>query len=85
METEKPEENGIDARIRVIRGISVMLDFDLAALYGVTTSALLQAMKRNQKRFPQDFVFQLTNHELTNLRSASRRDALKRSGANRVR
>ena len=46
-----------------------MLDTDLAALYEVTTGALLQAMKRNQKRFSRDFVFQLTNQELTNLRS----------------
>ena len=69
MVPNEAEGSGIEARILVLRGLSVILDSDLAALYEVTTSALLQAMKRNKKRFPQDFVFQLTNQELTNLRS----------------
>ena len=69
MESEKLESAGIDSRIFLVRGVSVMLDSDLAALYGVTTSALLQGMKRNRKRFPRDFVFQLTNQDVTNLRS----------------
>jgi DNA-binding PadR family transcriptional regulator len=46
-----------------------MLDTDLAALYGVTPGALLQAVKRNRNRFPNDFVFQLSNQELANLKS----------------
>lgn len=50
-------------RILVIRGERVMIDADLAELYGVTTKALNQAVKRNQIRFPQDFVFQLTAKE----------------------
>jgi hypothetical protein len=56
-------------RIRSIRGHKVMLASDLAALYGVETRALVQAVKRNLDRFPQDFAFQLTEQELTSLRS----------------
>lgn len=52
-----------------IRGQKVMLDFDLAALYGVETRVLNQAVKRNKGRFPKDFMFQLTRQELTNLKS----------------
>jgi len=52
-----------------IRGEKVMLDADLAMLYGVQTRALLQALKRNRGRFPADFVFQLTSDELARLRS----------------
>jgi hypothetical protein len=46
-----------------------MLDSDLAALYGVATGVLLQAVRRNRKRFPADFMFPLTDQEFTNLRS----------------
>jgi len=46
-----------------------MLDSDLAALYGVATGVLLQAVRRNRKRFPSDFMFALTDQEFTNLRS----------------
>lgn len=53
----------IQNRIYEIRGERVMLDFDLAALYGVETKALNQAVKRNSKRFPPDFMFQLTAEE----------------------
>ncbi|MBV6416548.1 MAG: hypothetical protein CMLOHMNK_01142 [Steroidobacteraceae bacterium] len=59
----------IDTRILTLRGASVLLDSDLAALYGVPTKALLQAVRRNVKRFPEDFAFQLTNHEVSILRS----------------
>ena len=58
-----------DSCIRVIRGVAVMLDIDLASLYGVTPKQLLQAMRRNRNRFPPDFVFQLTNQEFARLRS----------------
>ncbi|MEK9133561.1 MAG: ORF6N domain-containing protein, partial [Pseudomonadota bacterium] len=50
-------EQGVDARIVNIRGHRVMLDADLAALYGVPTKALVQAVKRNPGRFPPDFMF----------------------------
>ena len=52
-----------------IRGKRVMLDFDLARLYHVETKALNQAVKRNIKRFPPDFMFQLTTEEVRNNRS----------------
>jgi hypothetical protein len=55
--------------IRWIRAEKVMLDFDLAGLYGVTTKVLNQAVKRNRERFPYDFMFQLTPDEMANLRS----------------
>ena len=61
----------IERRIRVLRGHRVMLDADLAALYGVATSALVQAVKRNSARFPADFMFQLNAVEFAMLRSQS--------------
>jgi hypothetical protein len=53
----------IEPRILAIRGQRVMLDADLAGLYGTTTKALNQAVKRNLQRFPQDFTFELTAAE----------------------
>ncbi|GHU33983.1 hypothetical protein AGMMS50256_26990 [Betaproteobacteria bacterium] len=53
----------IEPRILVIRGQKVMIDADLAELYGVPTKALNQAVKRNSERFPSDFMFQLTIEE----------------------
>lgn len=58
----------IESRIYTIRGERIMLDFDLAALYEVETRVLNQAVKRNEKRFPDDFMFQLTKHEIEILR-----------------
>lgn len=55
--------------ILLIRGHKVILDEDLAALYGVETRALNQAVKRNPARFPEDFMFQLTAEEAASLRS----------------
>src|SRR5438876_314177 len=55
--------------IFVLRDQKVILGQDLAALYGVTVGVLTQAMKRNTKRFPKDFVFQVTAEELRNLKS----------------
>lgn len=55
--------------IYVIRGHNVMLDSDLAGLYGVPTKVLLQAVRRNIERFPEDFMFQLTASEFEILRS----------------
>lgn len=59
----------IERRILLIRGHRVMLDADLAVLYGVKTKVLLQAVRRNRERFPPDFMFQLTSKEFTHLRS----------------
>jgi len=55
--------------ILVIRGHKVLLDADLARLYGVSTGRLMEQVKRNRSRFPQDFLFQITDQELANLRS----------------
>ena len=54
----------IERAILIVRGHKVMLDADLAALYGVETRVLVQAVKRNFERFPKDFMFQMTNQEL---------------------
>jgi hypothetical protein len=59
----------IHQKIYELRGQKVMLDFDLAELYEVPTGALNQAVKRNLKRFPDDFMFQLTREEYNTLRS----------------
>ncbi|MFA6431317.1 MAG: ORF6N domain-containing protein [Candidatus Margulisiibacteriota bacterium] len=61
-----PEER-IERRILVIRGQKVMLDRDLAELYGVSTKRLNEQVKRNIRRFPADFMFQLTKSELIEL------------------
>ncbi|MCX6077146.1 MAG: ORF6N domain-containing protein, partial [Campylobacterales bacterium] len=59
----------IKSKIYTIRNTQVMLDRDLAELYGVETKVFNQAIKRNIKRFPKDFMFQLTKDELNNWRS----------------
>ena len=59
----------IQSKIYVIRGQRVMLDFDLAAMYGVETRVLNQSVKRNIERFPEDFMFQLTKGEFDILKS----------------
>ena len=53
----------IDRAILIIRGIKVMIDSDLAEIYGVKTSRLNEQVKRNLERFPKDFMFQLTDEE----------------------
>jgi len=57
----------IEAKILLIRGQKVMLDRDLAELYGVTTGNLNKAVRRNTERFPEDFMFQLTKEEFDDL------------------
>ena len=57
----------IESLIHTIRGQKVMLDFDLAMLYGTETKALNQAVKRNTERFPDDFIFQLSKQEMQEL------------------
>src|SRR5688572_16859441 len=59
----------ITSAILMIRGHKVMLDSDLAQLYEVETRALVQAVRRNPDRFPDDFMFQLTKEEFNDLRS----------------
>ncbi|MBM4156437.1 MAG: ORF6N domain-containing protein [Lentisphaerae bacterium] len=59
----------IESRILLLRGQKVMLDRDLAVLYGIPTKALKQAVRRNRDRFPEDFMFVLTLQEDAILRS----------------
>ena len=63
------KQQDIENLIYVIRGTQVMLDSDLAMLYGVETKALNQAVKRNINRFPDDFMFQLSREEAIGSRS----------------
>ena len=69
--TEAGLDLAIERRIYTIRGERVMLDSDLAALYGVETKALNRAVMRNQDRFPPDFAFRLTAEEASYLRYQS--------------
>ena len=66
---DKDELLVIQSKIYEIRGQKVMLDRDLAEMYGVLTKVLNQAVKRNPDRFPEDFMFQLTNEETQNWKS----------------
>ena len=59
----------VATKILLVRGKKVMLDRDLAELYGVSVKVLNQAVRRNKKRFPEDFMYQLTRQEFTNLKS----------------
>ncbi|MFZ9582903.1 MAG: ORF6N domain-containing protein, partial [Crocinitomicaceae bacterium] len=63
----EPEQ--IKNNILKIRGIKVILDFELAKLYEVETRVLKQAVRRNIERFPHDFMFELTENEIQNLTS----------------
>ena len=62
-------EDRIVSKIYLIRGNKVMIDRDLAELYGVETRVLNQAVKRNEKRFPQDFMFQMSIEEMVDWKS----------------
>ena len=68
-ENELVSVEDIQNRIYTIRGVQVMLDEDLSALYGVETKVLNQAVKRNRERFPVEFMFQLNESEMKILRS----------------
>jgi len=61
----------IEHRIYIVRGLKVMIDADLAALYQVETRAVIQAVRRNPDQFPKDFMVQLTAEEFQHLRSQS--------------
>ncbi|MCX5723757.1 MAG: ORF6N domain-containing protein [Nitrospirae bacterium] len=71
MSSRKPAlvRESLESLIFVVRSQRVILDADLARLYGVTTKVFNQAVKRNVSRFPKDFAFQLTTAEVTSLRS----------------
>lgn len=67
-ESSAPSQlDNVESAIYLIRGQRVMLDSDLAAIYGTSTMRLNEQFRRNRKRFPKDFAFQLTRKEFTNL------------------
>ncbi len=72
----------IEDKIYIIRGKRVMLDSDLAQLYGVTTKRLNEQMKRNSERFPKDFIFQLTKDEIFTLQVSRSQNATLKQGQN---
>jgi len=69
MSEKKISVEVVATKILLVRGKKVMLDRDLAEMYGVETKVLLQSVKRNAKRFPEDFMYQLTRQEVVILRS----------------
>ena len=69
MSTKLTAQEIIEQKILIIRGQKVMISAHLAGLYGVATKVLIQAVKRNIERFPDDFMFQLTREEAESLRS----------------
>lgn len=73
-------EDQIKSSIYFIRAHRVMLDEDLATIYGVKTKALVQAVKRNKERFPKDFMFQLNQEEFNILRSQNVTSSIGRGG-----
>ena len=78
--SELIKNEGIQNRIYTIRDVQVMLDEDLALLYGVETKVFNQAVKRNRDRFPEEFMFQINNDELSHLKSQigfSKKDSLR--------
>lgn len=66
---KQPVIERVEQVIFLVRGERVILDSDLASLYGVSTARLNEQVKRNAERFPSDFAFRLTNQEVTNLMS----------------
>ena len=66
---EAVPHEAVEGMIYVIRGQKVMIDHDLASLYGVATRRLNEQVRRNIERFPEDFMFQLTKREFENLKS----------------
>ena len=78
-----PGEN-LDRLIYEIRGQKVMLDTDLAAIYGVPTKRLNEQVKRNRDRFPAEFAFQLTNEEHANLKSQIATSSLRHGGQRKL-
>jgi ORF6N domain-containing protein len=73
-------DHRIDRVIVVVRGVRVILDADLAAMYGVSTRVLVQAVKRNPERFPKDFLLRLMPAEVRGLRSQNVISSLRHGG-----
>src|SRR4030095_2477228 len=74
-----------DGLIYTVRGVRVMLDRDLAEIYGIATRVFNQAVKRNKSRFPEDFMFQLTRTEAESFRRLRSQNVTVSSSANRIR
>ena len=74
----------IQRLVHVVRGQRVMLDFDLSRLYGVTTKRLNEQVRRNRERFPDDFAYQLTQQEVTNLMSQFATSSLQHGGRRKL-
>jgi len=74
------DENFIESKIYTIRNKQVMLDNDLAELYGVDTKRLNEQVKRNIERFPEDYMFELTTEEFENLKSQNATSSSKHGG-----
>lgn len=74
----------VEKAILLLRGEKVILDADLAALYGVTTTRLNEQIKRNKDRFPEDFAFRLTKEEFTNLMSQFATSSSKHGGKRKL-
>lgn len=74
----------VEKAILLARGEKVILDADLAALYGVTTTRLNEQIKRNEDRFPEDFAFRLTKEEFTNLMSQFATSSSKHGGSRKL-
>jgi len=72
----------IDGMIRTIRGVRVMLDRDLAQIYGVPTKVFNQAVKRNRQRFPEDFMFRLSQEEAKTLQASRSQTVTLKRGQN---
>ncbi len=82
-ENNFPSRN-IESKIYLIRGLKVMLDSDLANLYGVDTKVLNQSVRRNINRFPADFMVQLSKNEWTNLKSQFVTSSFKHGGKRKL-
>jgi hypothetical protein len=79
--TSPHEIQTVENAIHLVRGLRVMLDSDLARIYGVPAKRLNEQLRRNRARFPSDFAFQLTREEFTNLRSQFATSSLRRQSA----
>ena len=74
-------QNVVEHKIYIIRGQRVMVDFDLAEIYGIPTKSLNLAVRRNIQRFPEDFMFQLTKDESQSLRFQIETSKIGRGGS----
>ncbi len=80
MEEKSLELETAQQRIHILRGARVILDLDLSLMYGVSTKRLNEQVRRNLDRFPEDFMFQLSDQEVTDLRSQFATSKIGRGG-----